>query len=146
MIYKKNLIIFQFALLLLYSGLTLFAQEQISVEDLSKSLNQALIESNDNQLVLLLNEDLSFGHSNGWVENKEELIRNNQSKYLVYEKISMDSKSVKSSDNTIVLRFQSITDAILNGKRISLKLHVCQVWIKTKGKWKLLVRQSTQIN
>jgi len=123
----------------------LLSQKQNPVEVLSKSLNQALIDRNENQLKQLLHADLSYGHSNGWVENKEELLHNNQTKYLIYEKISMDSLSLKYSDNVSVLPFQSMIDAILNGKSVNLKLHVCQVWLKTKGKWKLLARQSTKI-
>lgn len=132
--------------LLILSGSSIIAQVGQSVEQLSTSLNQALIERNENLLQELLHDDLSYGHSNGWIENKKELISNNQSKFLIYEKIHIDSVNVKYTNNLAVLRCQSTLDVIMNERKINLKLHTCQVWINTKGKWKLIARQSTKIS
>jgi hypothetical protein len=131
--------------LILLFGSSLIAQKNYSVEQLANTLNQALIERNEYLLHELLHEDLSYGHSIAWIEDKKELISNNQSKFLIYEKISMDSVSVKYTDNIAVLRCQSMIDVILNDKKINLKLHICQVWINAGGKWKLIARQSTKM-
>ncbi len=145
MLIAKLRYISTYVVLLILSGSTIIAQVGQSVEQLSTSLNQALIERNENLLQELLHDDLSYGHSNAWVENKNELIKNNQSEFLIYEKIQMDSVRVRYTENIAILRCHSMIDAILNGKSISLRLYVCQVWINTNGKWKLLVRQSTKL-
>ncbi|MBK8405711.1 MAG: nuclear transport factor 2 family protein [Saprospiraceae bacterium] len=111
-----------------------------------QSLNQALLSQDSSTLRSLLHKDLSYGHSNGWIENVHELIHNNATGYLKYQKIEADSISVKLINKTAVVRFNATHDIILNGKSISLKLHVCQTWIKDKRKWKLLARQSTKVN
>ena len=111
-----------------------------------QSLNQALLSQDTSTLRSLLHKDLSYGHSNGWIENVNELIHNNATGYLTYQKIEAESISVKLKNKTAVVRFNATHDIILNGKSISLKLHVCQTWIKDKRKWKLLARQSTKVN
>ena len=111
-----------------------------------RSLNQALLTKDSSTLQLLLHIDLSYGHSNGWIENKEELIRNNISGYLIYKVIQVDSMHIQIKDKLAIARYTATHDIVLNGKSISLKLHVCQTWVKHKRKWKLLARQSTKIS
>jgi hypothetical protein len=132
-------------LIILLCKFDLAGQKQNSPEQLAHSLHTALIERNENQLKKLLHPGLSYGHSNGWIENKEELIQNNQSKYLVYEKIKADSIFSNRNGNIAVLRFNAVHEVRLKDKSISLNLHVCQVWVKHKGRWKLMVRQSTKL-
>ncbi|MBK6543747.1 MAG: nuclear transport factor 2 family protein [Saprospiraceae bacterium] len=137
-----------FILLVLLTNLQVFlnGQECIILESLVKDFNNTLISRDAKQLDKLVHSDLTYGHSNGWVENKNEFLINNQSKYLIYEKIEMDSLQIHCFDKLAIVRFHALHDIILNGKIISLKLHVCQTWIKTKGKWKLLARQSTKLS
>jgi hypothetical protein len=111
-----------------------------------QSLNQALLTNDSSTLQLLLHKDLSYGHSNGWIEKKEELIRNNNSGYLIYKVIQVDSMHIQIEDKLAIARYTATHDIVLNGKSISLKLHVCQTWVKQKRKWKLLARQSTKIS
>jgi hypothetical protein len=111
-----------------------------------RSLNQALLTKDSSTLQLLLHKDLSYGHSNGWIENKEELIRNNNSGYLIYKVIQVDSMHIQIKDKLAIARYTATHDIVLNGKSLSLKLHVCQTWLKQKRKWKLLARQSTKIS
>lgn len=132
--------------LLLVGILSIQAQDTIPFVHLTQSLNKALIDQNQDQLNALLHPNLTYGHSNGWIESKEELIQNNKSKYLVYEKISMDSLRIKTYNDVSIVRYDSTIDVNLNGKSINLKLHVCQTWVQSEGSWTLLARQSTKIN
>lgn len=111
-----------------------------------RSLNQALLTKDSSALHFLLHKDLSYGHSNGWIENKEELIQNNTSGYLIYKIIQVDTMHIQIMDKLAIARYTATHDIVLNGKSISLKLHVCQTWVKQKRKWKLLARQSTKIS
>jgi len=142
----KKRILFFLLQIFLFGYYSLKAQDSVRLDNLVRNLNQALISRNEIQLNDLLHDKLTYGHSNGWIESKEDLIQNNKSKYLVYEKISMDSLRIKTLNDVSVIRFESAIDVILNGKSINLKLHVCQTWVKSEGHWKLLARQSTRIN
>jgi hypothetical protein len=128
--------------------ITISANTQITqIVDLPSDFNKALIERNILQLEYLLHPALIYGHSNGWKENKTELINNNQSGFLKYEAISIDSLEVNYVDEHIsIIRFNGIHQVSLNGKNLSLNLHVSQTWIKSNGLWKLISRQSVRLN
>lgn len=146
MTYRNSFSFLACFLILLLFDTRAYTQKSSSFESIVNNLNQALIDKNQNQLSQLLHEDLSYGHSNGWVETKDELINNNVSHYLIYERIQMDSLTLNYSGKFAIIRYQAIHDVILKEKKISLLLHVCQVWIKSKGRWQLLARQSTKLS
>lgn len=110
-------------------------------------LHRALIGKESENLDRLLHRDLSYGHSNAWVEDKTELMTNNASGTLVYHSIQVDSASWKISKTgkLALVRYNADFDVNLRGNPVRLKLHVAQTWIRKKGKWQLLMRQSTKV-
>lgn len=131
--------------ILLICCLNAQAQESDRLILVARSLNEALVQKDSLQLTKLLHPSLSYGHSNGWVETKQEVIENNVSDYLIYKNILVDSFQCQVSKKYAVIRFKALHDVVLKGKAIQLKLHVCQVWIKFHKHWVLLARQSTKI-
>lgn len=121
------------------------AQQSQPIISAAKSLHKALIQKDSMQLEELLHPGLSYGHSNGWVETKQEVLNHLLSNYLIYEHIVPDSMYCQVSKKFAIVRFQAVHEVILQGKAIRLNLHVCQVWIKSHKRWKLLARQSTKI-
>jgi hypothetical protein len=132
--------------LLFITTSNIHSQKAAYFESLVTTLHDALVNKDSVKLNELLHPDLSYGHSNGWVEKKHELISNNISQYLIYENITMDSLSLNYSGKFAIIRFQAVHNVIVKEKKMSLLLHVCQVWIKHKGKWKLLARQSAKLS
>jgi len=134
-----------FKYILIICCLNAGAQEASQLISLAQALNQALVQKDSLQLTKLLHPSLSYGHSNGWIETKQELIENNASDFLIYTNIITDTIHCQRSKNYAIVRFQAIHEVVLKGKAIRLKLHVCQVWIQSKKRWQLLARQSTKI-
>jgi hypothetical protein len=120
---------------------------QSEVKDAAWMLHRALMGKESENLDRLLHRDLSYGHSNAWVEDKTELMTNNASGTLVYHSILVDSASWKISKTgkLALVRYNADFDVNLRGKPVRLKLHVAQTWIRKKGKWQLLMRQSTKV-
>jgi hypothetical protein len=121
-----------------------FAQSSFLKEAVVK-LDKALIAKDTLVLKQLLNKDLTYGHSNGWVETKSDVINDLISGKLVY--YSIDSKEVKwiLSNNIATMRNTSFIKYENDGKPGELSLHVLQVWLKTNKGWQLLARQSTKL-
>lgn len=132
--------------ILLICCLNAQAQESEQLIIVARSLNAALMQKDSLQLTKLLHPSLSYGHSNGWVETKQEVIENIVSDYLIYKNIIVDSLLCQVSKKYAVVRFQAVHEVVLKGKAIQLKLHVCQVWIKFHKQWVLLARQSTKVD
>ncbi|NOT36134.1 MAG: nuclear transport factor 2 family protein [Saprospiraceae bacterium] len=137
---KNILTIFLFLLISLEGNARKWKPEKAVLE-----LNQALIHREADILDKILDKNLSYGHSNLWIEDKSTLINNNASGHLIYKSIEIDKITTEKNGNTCVVRYYARHNVILQGKEISLNLHVMQVWKKKSCKWKLLARQSVKI-
>jgi hypothetical protein len=110
-------------------------------------LDKALVTKDEKALVQLLHADVSYGHSNGWVQNKTDIVNDLKSGKLIYDKIENTSVTIVAINNNWAT-VRSNTNAMGRSAAIptfELKLHVLQVWLKTKNGWQLLARQSTKL-
>lgn len=122
-----------------------FAQTSFLKDAVSK-LDKALIEKDTMTLKKILHKSVTYGHSNGWVETKEDVIKDLASGKLVYHTIQPDSITWKTEANWASKRSKTRVEVSLNGNRMNLNLHVLEVWWKTNKGWQLVARQSTRIN
>jgi hypothetical protein len=136
--------VFFFITLLFVSSFS-FAQTSF-LKDAVAKLDKALVEKDTVTLKQLLHKDATYGHSNGWVETKDDVIKDLATGKLAYKKIT--SKDVKWEANKDWATMRSTTKLkyVMNGSEVDLKLHVLQVWLKTNKGWQLIARQSTKIN
>ena len=135
---------FFFILLVAVSPMLSYSQTSF-LKDAEAKLNKALILKDTSVLKQLLHKDVSYGHSNGWVETKNDVINDLVNGALAYKKI--ETKDVKwiVTNNVATLRNTSDIDYVKDGKAGQLHMHVVQVWLKTNKGWQLLARQSTKI-
>ena len=131
-------------ILLFFVSVGSFAQR--TVQENSRDLDIALVKRDTAFLNQYLHDNLSYGHSNGWVEKKDELMKHLFNGKLNYNKIESKELSVEHTNDIALVRLESNIQYVLDGKEGSLKLHVLQVWIKDGYVWKLLSRQGTKIN
>jgi len=111
----------------------------------AEHLREALLQRDSFSLKKLLHDKLSYGHSNGWIESKREVIEDLYNGKLVYNKIDQDAPQIVVEGNSAVLRTNMELAATLNGNVVQLKLSVLQVWIKKGKDWQLLGRQSVKL-
>lgn len=130
-----------FCIALLFA-LPVFGQNDILVKA-SRDLHRKLI-LNDPKLSSILDENLSYGHSNGWVESKENVLQNLASGKLKYIEIKEDSILSKSEDALGYIRYVAEMSVEMDGKPMNLRLKVLEVWRKKNGTWKLFARQATK--
>lgn len=116
------------------------------LKDAAAKLNKALIAKDTIILKQLLHKDVTYGHSNGWVETKAEVIKDLVNGKLSYYKINSKDVQWKVINNVATLRNTSDISYELDGKEGELHLHVVQVWLKTNKGWQLLARQSTKLS
>lgn len=88
-----------------------------------------------------IDDSLTYGHSNGWIENRNEFYSNLGEK-IIYHSIKEDSIMVTVNKNMAHIRFVGDLDVTMNGKRNLYHLRVLEVWVKKKGGWKLFARQA----
>ena len=93
---------------------------------------------------LYVHDSLSYGHSNGWIENRKEFRENLANKYIVYHSFREDSINVVEEGRTAYIRFIADIDATLNGSRAKYHLKVLEVWVKKDKTWQLFARQAVK--
>jgi len=109
------------------------------------SFDMALESRDSVALKWLLHERTSYGHSNGWVETKREVIEDLYNGKLVYKKIAATKPDVKTSGTVASARSIADIDAVLDGKFMSFKLKVLQVWLWENDHWTLFASQSVPV-
>ena len=92
----------------------------------------------------LVHDSLSYGHSNGWIESKEQLIGNLNTGYIIYHSFNEDSVRIVREGDMATIRFLADIEATLNGKRSTFHLKVLEVWVKKNESWLLLSRQAVK--
>jgi len=126
-------------------SVVLFAQTSYLKEAASK-LDKALLAGDTVSLKLLLHKDLSYGHSNAWIESKSDVLKDLKSGKLNYTKIENKERKWTADKDWATCRSTSEIGYVMDGKEGSMKLHVLQVWVKTgNNRWQLLARQSTKL-
>jgi hypothetical protein len=130
-------------LILLISSFS-FGQTSFLKDAVSK-LDKALIEKDTTTLKQLLHKNVTYGHSNGWVETKEDVIKDLASGKLIYYSIKSDSLVWNAEGNWASVRSKTKAEVAVNSSRMELTLHVLEVWLKTNKGWQLIARQSTKL-
>ena len=136
-----------FTIGLFFTSLLAISQvDSVSLKDAMKKLDKALIEKDYSTLQAVLHNDVSYGHSNGWVQNKQDIVNDLKSTKLVYDKIENSSVTIAAiNENWATVRTNTRAEGSINQNAFNFNLHVLQVWLKTKTGWQLMARQSTKL-
>lgn len=133
------------SLLLLF--IFVFANAQTEEEKLTKTVkefHQALVNKNTVSINQQTDKALSYGHSNGWVETKEDVIKDLETGYIVYHSFKEDSLKITMNGSMANARFTADINATFNGKTTTFHLKVLEVWVKKGKRWLLFARQAVK--
>jgi len=109
-----------------------------------KEFHQALVNRNTVSVNQQTDKALSYGHSNGWVETKAEMIRNLETGYISYQGFKEDSITVAMNGNLASVRFVADITATMKGTASVYHLKVLEVWVKKGKRWVLFARQAVK--
>jgi hypothetical protein len=135
----------KFFVTILFLGLQLGAFAQTEEDKLTSTLKEfhvALVKKNTVSINQQTDKALSYGHSNGWVETKKELIEHLETGYMGYNSFREDSIKVEVNGNMAHARFIADINATMSGKEFTFKLRVLEVWVKKGKRWVLCARQA----
>lgn len=110
-------------------------------------LDNALVAKDTIMLRRILSESLSYGHSNGWVETKKELIADLYNGKITYKQVKTDNIEVIIEGSIASVRSVADIDAMMEGSPnlLNFKLKVLQVWMWKNEHWELFARQSVKL-
>ena len=137
---------FLFAFSVLFLINSIYAQvDSVGLKNTMQQLDKALLQKDETVLKSVLHKDLSFGHSNGWIQTKVDILNDFASGKLTYNKFENNSSAIVIiSKKYATVKSNTNAEGLVNGSAFKLTLHIMQFWIKTKKGWQLIARQSAK--
>ncbi len=119
--------------------------EQMQVMMKMLSLKNSLIAKDSVILSGLLADDVTYGHTNGLIQTKAQLIRDVVSGMQDYKSIEPADMNIRLFEQTAIVTMKSAVKMLFNNNPLELNMYVTLVWIKKEGEWKLEARQSVKL-
>ncbi len=142
----KNISLFSllFSMALISSASAQSTDEQ-EVAAAVENLRKAMIDADKSALENLAAEEISYGHSNGLVQDKAAFVEAIASGKNVFKTIHLSGQTIRVAGNTALVRHTFDAEVVNNGTSGAAHIGVLLVWQKQKGKWKLLARQAVKL-
>ncbi len=139
----------KFVITILLLSTSFFCIAQTDEEKLTvtiKEFHQALVKKNIVSINQQTDKALSYGHSNGWVENKTDIIKDLETGYISYQSFKEDSITVTMNGAMANVRFVADITATMGGTTVVNNYHlkVLEVWVKKGKRWVLFARQAVK--
>jgi ketosteroid isomerase-like protein len=120
------------------------SNDAAAVAEQVEKLRVAMVDPTREGLDKLVMNQLSYGHSNGALQNKEQFIGALLSKESDFVSITLSDQTVSIVQDTAVVRHTLVAATADGGKPGNVSLKILMVWQKSDGKWKLLARQAVR--
>ena len=141
---KKTFLLIAFLLFNIAS----FAQsaDDKAVADAVEKIRVAIIGAKEADLMKLTSPKLTYGHSNGLMEDQAAFIRALVSEESKFTKIDLSEQTITVSGDVALVRHKLIGDTHNKGNDPApVRLGVFMVWQKVKGQWILIGRQAFKL-
>ncbi|MBM1105806.1 nuclear transport factor 2 family protein [Aurantibacter crassamenti] len=120
--------------------------EILEVEKTIDKLSQAMVDRDGKTLRELTMDELTYGHSSGTLENKQQFIDQVVNGEFDFITLNTEEQTIFiSGDDTAVARHFFVTDAKSEGKDVHVKIGNMMILKKNNGKWKVLARQAYKL-
>lgn len=140
-----NILHLIFTLFFIYGYSQNYSKDEDMVLIQAKKLD-SLMKNNTKAIINLFSEDISFGHSNGWIQSLDDFKKDFSSKEVIYNEISqLEILEIKQNKNTVSLRRTVKVGGLYKNQNFEMKLALLEIWIRKKSVWKLWSRQSVEI-
>ena len=137
---------------LLFSVLTLISfyvgaqsKDEQEVIALAKRKFELMKAAKLDSLNLIIDDRLSYIHSNGWVQTKKEFIDDFSNGKLTYHDIVASGLSARVYKGSAVITGKGAFTTTMNGNRSTVQLMFTEVYVKQKNSWKLVSRHANRL-
>lgn len=140
----KNILL----VILLIVGTQAFGQpaEAEKVNQLHKKKFEWLINKKYDSLNWLLDEQVKYIHSNGWIQTKQDIINDLKSGKLNYTSVIVEESTVSYYVKSAVVTGKGMFKGLMTDKsEFAIHLLYTEVYVKQKKEWKLVSRQATKL-
>ena len=119
--------------------------DEAAVTERVDILRKATQEADKAKLEQVTSAQLSYGHSGGRVETKEQFINGVMTRKQVVKSLTFPDLKLSVVGNAAIVRHIYLAESELDGKATTTRIGALQVWQKQDGTWKLLARQGFRL-
>ena len=119
--------------------------DEAAVTENVEVLRRAILEADKARLDQVSAPQISYGHSDGRVESKEQFINGVMTRKQTVKSLAFPELKVAVVGDAAVARHIYLAESELDGKQTTTKIGALQVWQKQNGSWKLLARQGFRL-
>lgn len=131
---------------LLFSGAASADSDDVAAVAKSvETLRQGLLEADKAKLDQVTASQISYGHSDGRAESKEQFITGVMNRKQTVKSLAFPELKVSVVGNAAIARHIYLSESELDGKATTTRIGALQVWQKQDGGWKLLARQGFRL-
>jgi ketosteroid isomerase-like protein len=117
------------------------------VADAVELLRKAMLSADGTILSSLAHDELTYGHSGGQIQNKQEFVDTFTSGDSVFSSIDIAGQTIRIAGDTAIVRH--VLSATTNDKGKgpgTVKISILLVWVKGgEHSWQLLARQAVKV-
>jgi ketosteroid isomerase-like protein len=119
--------------------------DEAAVAENVEVLRKAILEADKSKLEQVAAGQISYGHSDGRVETKDQFINGVMTRKQTVKSLAFPDLKVAVVGNAAVARHIYLAESELEGKPTTTRIGALQVWQKQEGAWKLLARQGFRL-
>jgi ketosteroid isomerase-like protein len=117
--------------------------EEAAVTRAVDALFNAMKAADPAQLEAITAPELSWGHSSGRVENRQEFLQSYVDRIMVPKTIDLADRRVAVVGDNAIVRHNFTAEAVNRaGQTVPVRIGMMQVWQKRDGNWVLLAHQA----
>ena len=120
--------------------------DDAAVNQAVEAMRKAMVDADKAKLETLVADQLSYGHSAGVIESKQQFLDVIASKKTTYKSITLLEPTVTVVGNNAIARHIFTAEFETDGKPGTARVGVLQVWVKQSDQWKLLARQAFRLS
>ena len=141
------------SILLLFVSSVTFAQKQTDesateqfVLRLHQKKFQWMIKKQLDSLRMILDERVVYIHSNGWIENKQEILEDLKNGKLIMNSVTGIDARARVYKGAVVINGKGKFDVVVDGKSVQVDLLYTEIYVRKKEGWLLVSRHANKLN
>lgn len=121
------------------------AGDEAALAQSIETLRQGILDADKAKLDQVAASQISYGHSDGRVQNKAEFIDGVMTRKPTQKSLTFPELKMFVVGNMAVARHIYLGESELDGKQSTTRIGALQVWQKQDSGWKLVARQGFKL-
>lgn len=107
---------------------------------------QWMVKKQLDSLSNILDERAVYVHSNGWQQNKKEVIEDLKNGKLIMNSVTVTEAKARVYKGAVIINGKGKFDVVVEGKSVVIELLYTEVYVRKKEGWLLVTRHANRIN